>query len=331
MDRRRFLLTSLAGALASPLAAKAQRPGKVWRIGFLSPGALRIPGGGSPLLDTFRDELRSLGYEEDRNVVLEPRYADGQADRLTALAEELVQARSDLIVTAGSQATQAAKRATATIPIVMIGVGDPVLIGLVASLSRPGGNVTGVAINTGQEFYGKYLEMLKEMVPSLSRVGVVVDPRSPYYAANRQHLESAARSLALMLSIHEVQDPGDLERIFAAIRGQRVQAIFVVPNPFVYGIRRPILDQVARHRIPAAFGFREFVDGGGLVYLGTDVPAMWRRAAIFVNKILKGAQPSDLPVEQPTKFELVINLKTAKALGLTIPSSLLARADQVIE
>ena len=240
----------------------------------------------------------------------------------------LPQAHVDLIVTAGSQAAQAAKRATATIPIVMIGVGDPVLIGLVASLSRPGGNVTGLAINTGQELYGKYLELLKELVPNLSRVGVVIDP---YYAANRQHLESAARTLALTLSIYEVLEPGDLGRIFGAIRGQRVQAVFVVPNPFVYAIRRPILEEVARQRIPAAFGFRQFVDGGGLVYLGTDVPALWRRAAIFVDKILKGAKPADLPVEQPTKFELVINLKTAKALGLTIPPSLLARADQVIE
>jgi putative ABC transport system substrate-binding protein len=213
----------------------------------------------------------------------------------------------------------------------MVGVANPVEIGLVANLARPGGNVTGLAFNTGQQIYAKHLELLKEMVPKLSRVAVVIDPRSPVYATNRQELDAAARALGLTLLIHEVGKPADVDRAFTEMPGQRAAAVFAVPNPFVYGQRRQILDLAARQRLPGAYGFREFAEGGGLVYYGADLPAMWRRAAAFVDKILKGTTPADLPIEQPTKFELVINLKTAKTLGLTIPPSLLARADQLIE
>lgn len=314
-----------------PVIADAQAVGKVARVGFLAPSAAPAPGQASPLLDAFRDGLRALGYVEGQNLVLERRYADTRPERLPELAADLVRVQVNLIVTAGSQATQAAKRATATLPIVMVGVGDPVAAGLVTNLARPEGNVTGLAINTGQEIYSKHLELLKEIVPKLARVAVVIDPRSPYYAVNRQELDSAGRALGLTLLVHEVREPADVERAFAEMVGQRVAAVFAVPNPFVYSRRQQILELAARHRLPGAFGFREFVDGGGLVYYGIDLPTMWRRAAVFVEKILRGTRPAELPVEQPTTFELIVNLRTAKSLGLAIPPGVLLRADRVIE
>ena len=329
--RNAIAILFLFGIPSVSVIADAQPVGMVARVGFLSPNAAPAPGQAAPLLDAFRDGLRALGYVEGQNLVLERRYAETRPERLPELAADLVRAQVGLIVTAGSQATQAAKRATAVLPIVMVGVGDPVAAGLVTNLARPGGNVTGLAINTGQEFYSKHLELLKEIVPKLARVAVVIDPRSPFYAANRQELDSAGRALGLILLIHEVREPADVERAFAEMVGQRVAAVFAVPNPFVYSRRQQILELAARHRLPGAFGFREFVDGGGLVYYGTDLPVMWRRAAIFVEKILKGTKPADLPVEQPTTFELIVNLRTAKSLGLAIPPGVLLRADRVIE
>ena len=330
MDRRAFIGTLADALIAGPLVAEAQPAGKVFRVGFLTPGAA-ADSRHALLLDALRDGLRGLGYVEGRNLILERRYAENRPERLPELATNLARTQRDLIVAVGSQASQAAQQATAALPIVMVGVGDPVAVGLVASLARPGGNVTGLTISTGQEIYGKHLELLKEILPKLSRIAVVIDPRSPYYTANRRELDSAAQVLGITLLIHEVRSPAEVERAFAAMPGQRAGAVFAVPNPFVYSDRQQILALAARQRLPGAYGFREFVDGGGLVYYGTDLPAMWRRAATYVDKILKGAKPADLPVEQPTKFELVINLKTAKALGLTIPQSVLARADHVVE
>jgi putative ABC transport system substrate-binding protein len=277
------------------------------------------------------DGLRTLGYVEGRDLVLEQRHGETHPERLSKLAAELVRAHVDLIVAAGSQASLAAKTITSNVPIVMVGVADPVEIGLVANLARPGGNVTGLAFSTGQQIYAKHLELLKEIIPRLSRVAVVIDPRSPTYARNRQELDAAARALGLTLLIHEVREPADVERAFTRMPGQGAAAVFAVPNPFVYSQRRQILDLAARQRLPGAYGFREFAEGGGLVYYGTDLPAMWRRAAFFVDRILKGALPGDLPVEQPTKFELVVNLRTARTLGLTLPQGVLSRADDVIE
>jgi putative ABC transport system substrate-binding protein len=330
MRGKAFAVLLVVASVSIHVAVEAQQTGKVARVGFLSPLAAMSPGQ-TALLDALRDELRTLGYAEGRNLFLERKYAESRLERLPELAGELVRAPVDLIVTVGSQASRAAKGATSSVPIVMVGVADPVEIGLVTSLARPGGNVTGLAFNTGQQIYAKHLELLREIVPGLALVAVVIDPRSPVYGTNRRELGAAASSLGLKLLIHEVREPVDVERAFAEMPGQRAGAVFVVPNPFVYGQRRQILDLAARQRLPGAYGFREFADDGGLVYYGTDLPAMWRRAAVFVDKILKGTRPAALPVEQPTKFELVLNLRTARSLGLALPPGLLSRADHVIE
>ena len=330
MTGKALAVLVVLASVSMDVAVEAQQTGKVARVGFLTPLAASDPRQAS-LLDALHDELRTLGYLEGRNLVIERRYAESRLERLPELAGELIRVPMDLILTVGSQASRAAKAATSSVPIVMVGVADPVEIGLVSSLARPGGNVTGLAFNTGQQIYGKHLEVLKEIVPGLSLVAVVIDPRSPVYATNRRELDAAARSLGLTLLIHEVREPADIDRAFAEMPAQRAAAVFAVPNPFVYGQRRKILDLAARGRLPGAYGFREFADDGGLVYYGTDLPAMWRRAAVFTDKILKGARPATLPVEQPSKFELVVNLRTARSLGLALSPSLLSRADHVIE
>jgi putative ABC transport system substrate-binding protein len=323
-------LIVLLGVCAA-MAIAGQPADKTFRVGLLTPIPATESGQTSPLVVALLDGLRELGYVEGRNLVLEQRHAAARPEQLPARAAELVRAQVDLIVTAGSQATLAAKAATSSIPIVMISVADPIETGLVPNFARPGGNVTGLAFNTGHEIYAKHLELLKEVVPRLSRVAVVIDPRSLLYAANRRELDAAARALGLALLVHEVRSPADVERAFAEMSRQDAEAVFVVPNPFVYGQRRQILALAARQRLPGAYGFREFADGGGLVYYGSDLPAMWRRAAAYVDKILKGAHPGDLPVEQPSKFELVLNLRAARSLGLTIPPGLRSRADHVIQ
>jgi putative ABC transport system substrate-binding protein len=324
------VLISLIGVWAA-IATEAQPAAKTFRVGLLTPIPATESGQTSPLVVALIDGLRELGYVEGRNLVLEQRHAASRPEQLPERAAELVRARMDLIVAVGSQASLAAKATTASVPIVMIGVAGPVEIGLVANLARPGGNVTGLAFTTGQQIYAKHLELLKEIVPKVSRVAVVIDPRSPTYEVNRRELDVAARALGLTLLVHEVRSPADLAHAFGVMPGQRAGAVFVVPNPFVYGQRQLILELAARHRVPGVHGFREFVDDGGLLYYGTDLPAMWRRAATFVDKILKGARPADLPVEQPSKFELVVNLRTARGLGLTVPPALLSRADHVID
>jgi ABC-type uncharacterized transport system substrate-binding protein len=329
VDRRRFLVTSLAWTLAVPLGAGAQQAEKVARVGFLSVGTAPAPEevARSPFLAALRDRRWIAG----QNIVFEARYAAGQTDRLPALAAELVQLKVDLIVTFLNQETLAAKQATASIPIVMVLGVYPVEAGLVASLARPGGNVTGTTV--APLAATKYLEMLKQAVPKLARVAILWDPTFPglWDVGDRERLELEARKLGLTLVSMEVQRPDDIERALARIADERFGALWVVPVGPIPSRMRLVIDFATKHRLPTLFPARDFVDAGGLMSYGYIREDLLRRAATYVDKILRGAKPGDLPVEQPTKFELVINLKTAKALGLTIPPSLLARADQVIE
>jgi putative tryptophan/tyrosine transport system substrate-binding protein len=329
VDRRRFLVTSLAWTLAVPLGAGAQQAEKVARVGFLSVGTAPAPEevARSPFLAALRDRRWIAG----QNIVFEARYAAGQTDRLPALAAELVQLKVDLIVTFLNQETLAAKQATASIPIVMVLGVYPVEAGLVASLARPGGNVTGTTV--APLAATKYLEMLKQAVPKLARVAILWDPTFPglWDVGDRERLELEARKLGLTLVSIEVQRPDDIERALARIADERFGALWVVPVGPIPSRMRLVIDFANKHRLPTLFPARDFVDAGGLMSYGYNREDLLRRGATYVDRILKGAKPADLPVEQPTKFELVINLKTAKALGLTIPPSMLARADQVID
>ena len=282
----------------------------------------------------FLQGLDDHGYVEGRNVLIEYRYAEGNLERLPALAAELAALKVDIIVTgAGTLGALAAQKATSTLPIVFIGVADPVTSGLVASLARPGGNVTGLATLVA-ELVSKCLEQLKRAVPRASRVAVLWQPGEVGEDAERDRLKRAnvaAGALAVRLQFVEARDPTDIERAFSAMTQAHADALTVLSSTMFFNERRRLADLAAKHRLPTVFPFREYVDAGGLMAYGPNVPDLFRRAAVFVDKILKGAKPSDLPVEQPTKFELVINLKTAKVLGLTIPPSVLRRADQVIE
>ena len=327
--RRQFLRTVSVGLLATPLAVEAQQPGRVPRIGFLS---VTSPSDRPPLLDAFRQGLRELGWVEGQNIVIDYRYAEGRVDRLPDLAAELVRLKVDLIVaSAGTQAATAAKNATETIPIVMIAVRDPVGTGLIASLARPGGNVTGVSGSAGLEIVAKQLELLKETVPKIRRVAILSNPANAYHQLAIREVNVAARSLGVQLQLLEARGPNEFDGAFAAMATERVGALLVLSDAIFNSHRTRLADLAARSRLPAAYGVRESVEAGGLMSYGPSFLDLYRRSAAYVDKILKGAKPADLPVEQPTKFELVINLKTAKALGLTIPPSLLQRADQVIE
>ena len=327
MERRAFLGAVTGGLLAAPLAAEGQPAGMVYRVGYLSGASATV----SPrFVEAFRQALRELGWIEGQSIVIEYRFAEGRFDRLPELAAELVRRKVDLIVANLTPTAVAAKNATATIPIVMINGNDPVRLGLVASLARPGGNVTGVAYSVGLDILGKLLELLKEAIPRLHRVAVLSDPRNPVQPLQLESVTGAAQSLGLELQLLEVRGPGDFDRTFAAMAKERAGAYLNLGVAF--GVDRMRLAELAvKHRLPSAYGNRADVEAGGLMSYGPDLIAQVRRAALFVDRILRGAKPADLPVEQPTKFELVINLKTAKALGLTIPPSLLARADHVIE
>ena len=330
MDRRRFLLTSLTGILAAPLGAGAQAA-KVARIGYLaSGGSLAFPN----LTEAFLQGLRDLGYVDGGNVVLEYRSAEGKSDRLPALAAELVALKVDVIVTAaGTLVALTAKQATRTVPIVFIAAGDPVTSGLVTSLARPGGNVTGLSL-LFPELIGKCLEHLKQVVPGVSRVAVLWQPGAVPGRTEKDILKEAdvaARALAIELLFVEARRPADVEGAFSEMTRAHVGALAVLSTPMFASERKRLVNLAAKNRLPAVFSFSGYVDAGGLMSYGPDLTDLFRRAAAYVDKIIKGAKPADLPVEQPTKFELVINLKTAKALGLTIPPSLLVRADQVIE
>jgi putative ABC transport system substrate-binding protein len=327
MDRRIFLGTLAGGFLSASLATRAQPAGKVFRIGLFLTGALSDPN-----VDALRDGLRELGYVEGQNLTLESRSAQETSDRLPRLAAELVGLRVDVIVAQGTALALAAKRATATIPIVTAYSGDPVRTGLVATLARPGGNVTGLAA-LFPELSAKRLGLLKEVFPKATRVGalVFVPSSDPMRAESWKALQDAARALGLTLLPIEATSPDQYRNAFT--ESTRVPTPVLTLGDALLDPRQriQIVTLAAEHRVPVMYGIKEFADAGGLVAYGPSFPAMHRRAATYIDKILKGAKPGDLPIEQPTKFELVINLKTAKALGLTIPQSLLRRADQVIE
>jgi len=328
VDRRRFLLTSLAGVFAAPLGAEAQQAGKVWRIGVLS--FTRFPGEEALRIEAFRQGLRDLGYVEGRDLAIEYRYSDGKDELLPALAGELVRLRVSVIATYGTKATRAAKQATDSIPIVMLTVLDPIGAGLVANLSRPGGNVTGLS-ELSAELGAKRVELLKEAVPSTSTIAVLVDRSHPTNALELKNTEAAARRLGLVIAAVDVPTTRRFDDAFAGMIRSRANALIVLPSDVTDTHRSVILSLALKNRLPTLYGWKMGPEAGALMSYGVDIAENFRRSAAYVDKILKGAKPADLPVQQPTKFELVINLKTAKALGLTIPPSLLVRADQVIE
>jgi putative ABC transport system substrate-binding protein len=328
MDRRDTVLALLALG-AAPLAAEAQQAAKIARIGYL----VTDLGVNPHLREAFRQGLRDLGYVEGRNLVIEYRDAEGKPDRLPALAAELVALKVDVIFAGGSTRTAlAAKQATRTLPIVFAAVGDPVGSGLVTSLARPGGNVTGLS-SLAPELVGKRLELLTQAVPGVSRVAVLWLPGALGERTDKDMLkeeEAAARALGVQPQFIEARGPDEFARAFSDMTSARAGALTVLPSNRFLREHRRLVDLAAKNRLPAVYTSREFVDAGGLMSYGANQPDLFRRAATYVDKILKGAKPGDLSVEQPTKFELVINLKTAKDLGLTIPQSVLARADEVI-
>jgi len=320
------LATSVALLLlAAPLAVEAQPAGKVARIGWVATSA---PG---PFDTAFRQGLRDLGYVEGTNITIEWRWAKGEFDRLAAVAAELVRLNVDVIVAGGTPAALATKKTTTVIPTVMVAGLDPVQVGLVASLARPGGNITGLT-RIGPELAGKRLALLKETFPKISRVAVIWhDLSNPFTASQLSELRVAAQVLGVQFQSLELRGPDDLDAAFSAITRERATAIVTIQDGFTITHRDRIIRVVAKSQLPAIYETRDWADAGGPMAYGASDAELYRRAASFVDKILKGAKPADLPVEQPTKFELVINLKTAKALGLTIPQSLLLRADQVIQ
>jgi putative ABC transport system substrate-binding protein len=327
IDRRAFISSVSLGLLAAPLAAEAQQAGKVPRIGYLALNPT------PHFQEAFRQGLRDLGYVEGRNLVIEDRDAEGKRERLPALAAELVALKVDVIVASGTPAALATKQATRSLPIVFTAVGDPVTSRLVTSLARPGGNVTGLSV-LAPELVGKCLEQLKQAIPAVSRVAVLWHPGAMGERTDKDMLkraEVAAQALGVRLQVLEARGPADFDRAFSEMTRARADALTVLTSSMLFGERRRLVDLSAKNRLPAVYPWREGVDAGGLMAYGPDLADLLRRAATYVDKILKGTKPGDLPVEQPTKFELVINLKTAKALGLTIPPSLLQRADQVIE
>ena len=324
-------LIGLAVALAlgltlAPLVAQAQQASKVPRIGYLSAGA---PTTASPFENAFRQGLRELGYVEDRNIAIEYRWAEGKYERLPELAAELVRLKVDVILAVTTPGAQAAKASTRTIPIVFTLVADPAASGLVASLARPSGNITGLP-SIASEIIGKQLELLKETVARVSRVAVLQNPDASSHPFMVREAAGAARALGVQLRVLEARSSNDLDAAFTAITGERADALLVLADPFFRTHRARIADFAAKSRLPSVSGERGQTEVGGLMSYGPSRLDMFRRAATYVDKILKGTKPADLPVEQPTKFELVINLKTAKALGLAIPQSVLVRADEII-
>ncbi len=327
-----LILTLALGLLAATRAADAQQAAKVPRVGLLLPGRALEP---VSLRNTeaFKQGLLERGYVDGQNIAIEHRWAEGRLDRLPGMAANLVRLKVDVIVAVTTPSALAAKQATKTIPIVATAIADPVGDGLVASLARPGGNITGFTF-LGPELVPKRLELLKEAIPRASRVAALWHPgvySEPTMRDMLKEIETAARALGVQLQLVGARGPDDFDRAFSAMTTERANALIVFPSPMLYAERRRIMDLAAKHRLPTIYAWREPVEAGGLMSYGASIPDLYRRAATHVDKILKGAKPGDLPVEQPTKFELVVNLKTAKALGLTIPQSVLIRADQVIE
>jgi putative ABC transport system substrate-binding protein len=311
--------------LVAPLAVEGQQAGRVYRIGYLSYSSR---ASNPHLIEAVRQGLRELGWVEGQNITIDSRFAEGRSDAVSDLAAELVRLKVDIIVGTSTQATLAAKNATKTIPIVMANAGDPVGLGLIASLARPGGNITGM---TQVDRYGKELELLKEIAPDVRRVAVLSNPANASHQPAIREVNVAARSLGVQLQLLEARGPNEFDGAFAAMSNERAGALLVLQDSVFQRHRARVAGLAAKNRLPAMYGVSEYVKAGGLISYGPNLPDVFRHSATFVDKILRGANPADLPVQQPTKFELTINLKAAKALGLTIPPAVLARADEIIQ
>jgi putative ABC transport system substrate-binding protein len=327
MDRRAFVAGTV-GVLATPPAARGQTAGEVRRVAYFFAGSAAAA---TRPIAAFRQGLRELGSVEGQSIVIDYRSAEGSLERLPDIAAEVVRLKPDVIVAGPTPAAVAAKNASSTIPIVMWAVGDPVGLGLVGSLARPGGNVTGLSFSVGSDNVVKALELLKEIVPRVRRVSVLSNPANPAHPRAVDAIKAAAPSLGAQLQVLEARDRAELDVAFVAMAKERAGAVVVLTDTVFLLHRARLVDLAARNRLPSMHGLRDYVESGGLMSYGTNGPDLFRRAARFVDRILKGTKPADLPVEQPTTFELVINLRTAKALGLTIPPAVLARADEVIQ
>ena len=313
--------------LTFSLSAEAPQPTKIPRIGYVGAGSLKTAGHHA---EAFVQGLRELGYVDGQNIVIEYRWADGKLERLPGFVAEFVQAKVEVIISSATPAIGVAKEQTTTIPIVMAGVTDPVGVGFVASLARPGGNITGLT-HLSPDLSGKRLELLKEVLPRLLRVGVIWNPNQPGQPTAFKDTQVAAQALKVALLSMEARNQKEIEKVLSGVGKERPQALFELPDPLVFLNRGLIAEFAAKHRLPAMYSFREYVDAGGLMSYGTSFSDLFRRAATYVDKILKGRSPADLPVEQPMKFEFIVNLKAAKQIGLTIPPNVLARADRVIK
>jgi putative ABC transport system substrate-binding protein len=327
VDRRAFLATLTGGLLATPLAAEAQPAGKAYRIGMLETRSIAL---NATNVDALRKGLQELGYREGQNLEIVYRSSDGRDERFPSLASELVRLRVDLIVTRGTPAALAAKNASRTIPIVMAAAGAPVESGLVANLARPGGNVTGLSSSIG-ESYPKRVELLGELLPGLKRIAVMLNMGNPTIPRWWPVIQESARSLGIEAQLLDLRSPESLPALFATAAKQRAEALIVGLDGITQANLRPIADLALRHRLPSIYPAKGYAEVGGLLAYGSSDVHMYHRAAAFVDKILKGEKPGDLPVEQPTRWEFVVNIKTAKALGITIPPPVLLRADQVID
>jgi putative tryptophan/tyrosine transport system substrate-binding protein len=327
VKRREFILLLGGAAAARPLAVRAQQSGKIPRVGFMGNSTAALEAN---LIRPFRDGLRELGYQEGRDIVIDYRWAEGKYERFPTLVAELLGVPADVIVTAGTPATLAVKKATSRVPLVMIAVGDPVGTGIVPSLARPGGNITGLS-SIAPDLEGKRLELLREVSPKLSHVAFFLNPLNPFHKVSAQQAFAAAQTLGIKLQPLEVRTSAELESAFAAIVREKPDALLILADRVFLHNRKRMMDFATEQRLPSVNAYREVVEAGGLMSYGPSYEDMHRRAADYVDKILKGARPGDLPVEQPTKFTLIINIKAAKSLGLEVPPMLLARADEVIE
>jgi len=324
--RRRKFITFLGGAVVMwPFAASAQP--KISRVGFMGNSTAALEAN---LVGAFRDGLHELGYEEGRNIIIEYRWADGKYERFPALVAELIAAKVDVIVTAGTPAALAVKKATTTVPLVMVAVGDPVGTGLVPSLARPGGNLTGLS-SIAPDLEGKRLDILREVVPTLSHVAILFNSLNPFHVASMRQAHAAAQAMGIKLQQHDIRKSEDLDGAFAAIRNERPDALLILADRVFLHNRQRMMDFTEEQHLPNINAYTELVEAGGLMSYGPSYEDMHKRAAIYVDKIIKGAKPADLPIEQPSKFTFNINLKVAKALGLSVPSSLVTLADKVIE
>jgi putative tryptophan/tyrosine transport system substrate-binding protein len=325
MRRREFVRLLGGAAVAWPLASSAQS--KIARIGFMGNSTAALEAN---LVGAFREGLREQGYEEGRNIAIEYRWADGNYERFSVLVTELIAVKVDVIVTAGTPAALAMKNATTTVPLVMVAVGDPVGTGLVPSLARPGGNLTGLS-SIAPDLEGKRLQLLREVVPALSHVAMFVNSFNPFHVSSMKQARAAAQAMGIKLQLHDISKSEDLDGAFAAIREERPDALLILADRIFLHNRERLMDFTREQRLPNVNAYKELVEIGGLMSYGPSYEDMHKRAAIYVDKILKGAKPADLPIEQPNKFTFIVNLKAAKALGVTVPSQLLGLADQLIE